>query len=35
MAAEVTVSALLDLELRIGDEVRATVKATDIEVVAL
>lgn len=35
MTAEVTVSALVDLELQIGDEVRATVKATDIEVVAL
>lgn len=35
VTAEVTVSALLDLELRIGDEVRATVKATDIEVIPL
>lgn len=35
VTAEVTVSALLELELRIGEEVRATVKATDIEVVAL
>jgi molybdate transport system ATP-binding protein len=32
LTAEITVAALHDLELRPGDEVHATVKATDIEV---
>ena len=32
LSAEITVGALLDLELRPGDDVHATVKAVDIEV---